>query len=188
VRGALQAIMEFQDRSDCNIKKYEADQSILEVHVAAYKGDTLILSNLIVQDQDGIMKDMQQRSLFHHAACNPCIEVLEMLFERFSDPQNETLLEPDADGYTPLHWAIRFGRQDNIRFLLRNGADVNANEGIYDWSPVQLAFFHGYANTVAILLENGSSDRRRSFKAGAEHATFGCDGCGMTVQSLQNDS
>lgn len=32
----------------------------------------------------------------------------------------------DDDGWTALHWAARFGREDAARLLIEHGADVNA--------------------------------------------------------------
>jgi uncharacterized protein len=61
----------------------------------------------------------------------------------------------EADGATPLHWAVRLDDLDSVRLLLRAGADVNvANR--YGVTPLMLAATNGSAAITEALLRAGA--------------------------------
>ena len=51
---------------------------------------------------------------------------------------------------TPLRGAARFGHLEIVRFLVENGADVNARNHI-DNTPLMAASYHGHAAIVSYL-------------------------------------
>jgi ankyrin repeat protein len=61
----------------------------------------------------------------------------------------------DADGTTPLHWAVRNDDIDMVRLLLRRGARVRvANR--YGATPLSLAALNGSAGMITVLLAAGA--------------------------------
>jgi hypothetical protein len=67
--------------------------------------------------------------------------------------ENPELLDtPDKSGFTPLHWAVIFGKKDTIEYLIGKGADIKGhNKALRGWTPLQAALF-AYNNDVADLL------------------------------------
>jgi len=63
---------------------------------------------------------------------------------------------PEADGTTPLHWAVRMNDLDLVNRLIRAGANVKAANR-YDVTPIQLACINGSAASIGRLLEAGES-------------------------------
>jgi ankyrin repeat protein len=61
----------------------------------------------------------------------------------------------EADGTTPLHWAVRADRQELIRMLLVAGADARAANR-YGVTPLALASINGSESAVRLLLEAGA--------------------------------
>ena len=57
----------------------------------------------------------------HLAAGHGITAVLEVLLDLGAE-----LEARDSDGWTPLHWAVRFGREFNVGELLRRGANPHA--------------------------------------------------------------
>jgi len=60
------------------------------------------------------------RTVLHMAACEVSSAMVELLLERKADPNVQ-----DADGRTPLSEAALWGRVENVRLLLKYGADKN---------------------------------------------------------------
>ena len=63
---------------------------------------------------------------------------------------------PEADGTTPLHWAVRMNDLDLVNRLIRAGANVKAANR-YGVTPIQLACINGSASAVGRLIEAGES-------------------------------
>jgi ankyrin repeat protein len=60
-----------------------------------------------------------------------------------------------ADGTTPLHWAVERDLPDIVQMLLRAGANAKASNR-YGATPLWLASVNGNAKTMAMLLEAGA--------------------------------
>ncbi|MFQ5961722.1 MAG: PrsW family glutamic-type intramembrane protease [Candidatus Methylomirabilales bacterium] len=56
---------------------------------------------------------------------------------------------------TPLHTAASHGRSDLVQLLIRQGADVNATDGLGQ-TPLHKAVEEAYTGTVQILLQHGA--------------------------------
>jgi ankyrin repeat protein len=61
----------------------------------------------------------------------------------------------NADGTTPLHWAVRSDNQAAVRQLLATGANVNAANR-YGVTPLSLAAANANASIVELLLKAGA--------------------------------
>lgn len=59
-------------------------------------------------------------------------------------------------GFTPLHFAAREGCEENVLFLLQEGADINASANIDYISPLHVAVWYGHIRIVSILIDAGA--------------------------------
>ena len=82
---------------------------------------------------------------------------------------DDVLLKPDAtktdaDGTTPLHWAVRAGDLATVKRLLQDGANAKATNR-YGVTPLALAAENGDAAVIDALLAAGA-DARGSLSSG----------------------
>lgn len=63
----------------------------------------------------------------------------------------------DAEGLTPLTWAIDRHNEHTVKQLIAHGADVNLPAAADNIHPLQLAVTEGQPKIVRILIENGAS-------------------------------
>jgi ankyrin repeat protein len=81
-------------------------------------------------------------------------------------PMVEMLVKKGADvnlpGWTPLHAAAGAGRRDNVEFLLRHDARVNAVAGAHNETSLMLAATNGREEIVRLLLSRGADANLRS--------------------------
>ncbi|KAL5041269.1 ankyrin repeat-containing domain protein [Aspergillus fruticulosus] len=132
------------------------------LHLAsAYPGPELLNSlfspevqskvQTIVRDQPP--KDRMGRTPVHFAASSGDWDVFARVSSLYDQNQ---LIEPDADGWTPLFWAL-LTRKANARIvqhLIGHGADIWArvSTGKKEWSPLKLARYIGADQDVLALL------------------------------------
>ena len=57
----------------------------------------------------------------------------------------------DAEGNTPLAWAVRRGTIDQVKFLIESGANLNS-QNKHGETPLMLAADRGYVDIVKLLL------------------------------------
>jgi len=57
----------------------------------------------------------------------------------------------DTRGYTPLHYAAGVGRSDIVELLIKNGADINATDGVKGATPLDYAYWKNQMNIVETL-------------------------------------
>lgn len=91
-----------------------------------------------------------ERSILHELAESVEVNYLEILYHNEQRPMDNLLNEKDANGDTPLFYAVRTNHFSNCEFLISEGADVNIrnNEGktAYD-----VAVELGYEECIEIL-------------------------------------
>ncbi len=73
-----------------------------------------------------------------------------------SDP---ALVTAKLDGYTPLHLASMVGNKELARFLIDNGADVNARD-FEGYSPLVRANANGNDEIAKMLTDKGAKELR----------------------------
>ncbi|MCA1299457.1 ankyrin repeat domain-containing protein [Stappia indica] len=74
--------------------------------------------------------------------------------------QNDpTLITAKVDGYTPLHLASMVGNTEVAKFLLDNGADVNARDA-EGYSPLVRAKANGNDEIAKMLTDHGAKELR----------------------------
>jgi ankyrin repeat protein len=62
----------------------------------------------------------------------------------------EFLIGRDDHGFSPLHWAAKYGQYKIVELLLQRGARVNVvNKG--DDAPLHLAAAHGHHDVVRLV-------------------------------------
>lgn len=91
-----------------------------------------------------------ERTILHDAAERVEVEYLENLFKNEKRPMYGLLNEKDANGETPLFYAVRANNSGNCEFLISEGADANIrnNEGK---SAYDIAVELGYEECIEIL-------------------------------------
>ncbi|MDE6714573.1 MAG: ankyrin repeat domain-containing protein [Lachnospiraceae bacterium] len=91
-----------------------------------------------------------ERSILHELTESVEVNYLEILYHNEQRPMNGLLNEKDANGETPLFYAVQANNFSNCEFLISEGADINIrnNEGktAYD-----VAVKLGYAECIEIL-------------------------------------
>ena len=102
------------------------------------------------------------------------------------------------DGWTPLHLAAFFGRDEAVRLLLERGADVHAvSKNPTANTPLHAAAVRGHVAVVGLLLERGADPNRAAgggftplhLTAGAGHEAVASllleRGADLTVREAQ---
>ncbi len=131
--------------------------------IQAGNGDTTgkIVRVLLDKGADVNAADKLGTSAFGKAVQKLCTtnepgryKVLEILLEHGADVENP-VREGDAKGYTTLMMAVNWDKRQLVKFLLKNGADVNhaAADGM---TPLMLACVNGYSELAKILVEAGA--------------------------------
>jgi prepilin-type processing-associated H-X9-DG protein len=62
----------------------------------------------------------------------------------------------EEKAYTPLQWAVYVGDAEQVRFLLKQGADIEARCDSSGSTPLMLAAEHGQAHLVGLLVRHGA--------------------------------
>jgi len=93
--------------------------------------------------------------------------------------------EINAAGLTPLHYAAKYGRIEIARFLIEQGADVNAIGKIYPISPLMLAVRCNQSETAILLIQKGA-DVNRVFEGKSILMTAAANGNTDMVNVLIN--
>jgi hypothetical protein len=93
------------------------------------------------------------RTQLHHCAKNGFTTSVKRLLSIRNINVN---VKDDESGWTPLHWAARNGHIEIARFLLQNGAEVNARS-INGCTSLHCAAFYGHVDILHLLVENGAN-------------------------------
>ncbi|WWC67222.1 uncharacterized protein I206_101129 [Kwoniella pini CBS 10737] len=100
----------------------------------------------------GIEEASEQLSI-HALAQRGDISTLSSLFR--DDPSLD-LSKRDDQGITPLHWAAINAHMGMCRFLLDNGAEIDAIGGELNATPLQWAARNGHLYVLHLLLSHGA--------------------------------
>merc|ERR1711916_78094 len=83
------------------------------------------------------------------------VEELRKWFE--GDGQGIDVNPRNDQGQTPLYWACEGDEPELASVLIENGADVNAAESAFGYSPLHLAAYLGHENLTRVLI-NANGD------------------------------
>ncbi|XP_071041297.1 alpha-latrocrustotoxin-Lt1a-like [Parasteatoda tepidariorum] len=89
-----------------------------------------------------------KRSVIHAAAAAGRVNMLKRILE----VDRKVLNQKDSVGYTPLHIAVENKRDDFVRELVKQGADVNAKTNEHGVTPLHLAVRFQSEKSVEYLL------------------------------------
>jgi ankyrin repeat protein len=136
---------------------------------------------------DAKYKDTQGRNLLHHASCKGDLKVVGYLLQDLNG--KAAINEPDNDGWTPLHWAAKSGREELFDLLLAHGADPTIKEALNNETAYQLLQRYDYWSLIDELPALASK-YGKTIATGFRHrppgyiwSKIGCDGCLCAVSS-----
>jgi ankyrin repeat protein len=78
------------------------------------------------------------------------IETVKVLLNK--DPELVNI--SDQRAWMPLHWAVRSGHYDLVKYLIDQGADVNARD-LSMYRPLALAIDFGRQDVAELLRDHG---------------------------------
>lgn len=111
-------------------------------------------------EADGLIPFPHLLSDFHHVSTLPlfdCIirDDLESLQDLISD-DSRCVNQADDDELTPLHLAVEMGKEQMVKMLIENGADINHRTLDLRMSPLHLSVRNGSMVITDLLLSNGA--------------------------------
>ena len=127
-------------------------QSCLRAFINAERNRTHELLQLVQQPQN--LKDDDNRSLLHWAAIHGWHDICQILIEKYH--LNATA--KTISGYTPLHIACLFGREQVVKHLLSLPTvlpTVN-DEDVGGWTALDLACANGQLPVIEMLVREPS--------------------------------
>ncbi|KAI9689797.1 MAG: Ankyrin-2 [Bathelium mastoideum] len=152
VDGVLQLLQYGKD--DLNVRDFEGQAP---VHHAARHGRAGMLKALQNHGADMCATDAQGRTAMHHAVRSMSHTDFAKAFEQFLKVGKDNRVNvPDADGWTPLHWACRCGTSPIVDLLL-DGCDTVRDRrkmilgGKHGWTALAVAEFHHQVSIVKAL-------------------------------------
>jgi len=104
--------------------------------------------------QDGV--NALIKAIFGVLSDSGSIEAVQLLIDEGMDV-NYAIEAENANGYTALMFAVRWGEIDVIKYLISVGADVNAKAD-EDSSPLSIATEEGFTEIIELLKEFGAKD------------------------------
>ncbi len=89
----------------------------------------------------------------------------------------------EADGSTPLHWAIELGQTDVAKKLIAAGADVSAATR-FNVTPLHLAALHGNAEVIQALIDAGADPNSTALEGETALMTAALNGSTQALRAL----
>ena len=156
---------------------YTEDATLLKDLIAAHEGkderDFFLSSvasfphlkkNIVKVLLDAGIDERNKNTMFHVAAQERHIDVLEMLIERGNFDVNQR----DSEGATAMHCVFyepdehfSVDRNDHIevvKFLMNSGAKVNCADKPDEWTALHYAACKGHSEVAAALIEFGKAN------------------------------
>ncbi|KAK7111113.1 uncharacterized protein [Littorina saxatilis] len=119
------------------------------LHYACKRGLPPVLHCLLEKGGDITLTDKLGKDAVHHAAEGGSVHTLHMLKCRFPDV---TFTQPDANFQRPLHLAIKGGKLDAFKYLIKQGrSDLRCPDKDGNW-PIHLSTQEGLGQMTWMLL------------------------------------
>ena len=118
----------------------------------------LDLFSPVIKKNGGILEDGIELSSLHIACMrNDYLAVKDFLKERLDIINHRTSLNcPSWPGYTPLHFAVKYGTIETVELLLRNKANVHITDK-YGFTALHFACCYSKEKIVEKLLASNSN-------------------------------
>lgn len=104
--------------------------------------------------QDGV--NALIKAVFGALSGSGSLDAVKLLIDQGMDV-NYAIEAGDANGYTAIMFAVRWGNMDVTKFLISVGADVNI-ESDENISPLSIAAEEGYSEIIELLKEAGATE------------------------------
>eukprot|EP00802_Teleaulax_amphioxeia_P019301 Tamp_19528.p1 GENE.Tamp_19528~~Tamp_19528.p1 ORF type:complete len:411 (+),score=83.58 Tamp_19528:98-1234(+) len=139
------------------------------LHVAARNGHHKCVTALLDAKASVDIKDKQEMTALHNASCSKCLDSVGALLRLGP----ECIHLKDKDGWTSLHFAARFGRDDVVKMLLDHKADPNAQDRD-GWTAIHNSARNGRIGCVQMLLSHGNADLSKKTRYGETPLHIAC--------------
>jgi ankyrin repeat protein len=158
------------ERAQLLLKKNRANPNARDMveqtplHAAARFGQTEVAELLLRSGADLEAKDMFGKTAMDLATKADHRETVELLRRqqeadaeqaRAGGRQRAVIRAVDALGRSLLHEAVMRGYIVTVKYLVENGADLEARD-CWGYTPLHLAAEYGHAESVRLLLEHGA--------------------------------
>lgn len=129
---------------------YILRRKAIAVHIAVHKGDTYKIKKLL-ENNPHLVNARDQRGLtpLHYAAWNKQLEAVELLVEFDAD------IHAAIQKMAPIHFAVRGGNINIVKFLLDKGADASM-KGFINMTPLHYAATRGRKEIAELLIQRGA--------------------------------
>ncbi|HCC70569.1 MAG TPA: hypothetical protein DEQ09_05390 [Bacteroidales bacterium] len=141
--------------ADVNIAAIDGTTAILDAAENSEEVTKLLLANgadIKIRRNDG-------RGIFTSVIFGILMESVDMEFAEFILSKganvNEAATSGDVEGWAAIHYAVSNGNEGLVRFLVKNGADVNAKTAD-NLTPLSLAESNEYSGIIEILKAAGA--------------------------------
>jgi ankyrin repeat protein len=129
-----------------------AESPLSPILQALYRGER--------EEAERLRRQHSDTDVFDAAALGDVERLAEHL-----DVDPEAVQARSVDGFTPLHYAAYFGGPEATRFLIENGADVEAPSRNMEFAPearpLHSAVAAGNRDAALVLLEAGADPNAR---------------------------
>ncbi|XP_058800122.1 alpha-latrocrustotoxin-Lt1a-like isoform X1 [Phymastichus coffea] len=158
--------------------KNKADGKLIDLLLAAYVQENIVN----IADSDGL-------SILHIACSRPNLKIVEALTYRNThviisrDDVNAQVQSNTStySRYTPLHFAIKNGRKEIIKFLMKHfNADINKTDATSS-TPLHLALERSDIETLDCLLAHDRTHRDIVNDMGFSHFMAACAGSNTSI-------
>ncbi|OCK72710.1 ankyrin, partial [Lepidopterella palustris CBS 459.81] len=163
--------------ADVNAQGRET-HSCTALHLAARGGHIDTFQYLVNIGLDLSTLDAKGDGILCYASSGGSLGVLKATLNHDLTPPSKSM------HWSPLHWACRSGNPEVVELLIKEGLRsecVTICEPLGQWSPLDIANFHGHEEMVGNLssscraLLGSETDTTRS--PGKRHNGYQCDGC-----------
>ena len=119
------------------------------LHSAAWGGSASVVAKLLQAGADSGIKDKNGNLALHIAAQVGNLEIIKFLLTLKDD-----LNIKGHNDLTLLHFATMHGHEEMVKFL--EGADLEARDNKFGWTPLHCAVDYGNCDTVRLLIQRGA--------------------------------